>query len=124
MHVDDSWVGSTPRSPVPAFIGLAAQAKLVRFVSAGASALHTLLFGFNPGEATGTQGIGACSAESFLYVSRCSIYYPTLLFIKQPVYHAVGHFSHARVETHVKRRSCTRFCLNTVPLCFSIGDIG
>ncbi len=41
-----------------AFIGFAAQAKLVRFVSAGAFALHTLPFGFNPGDATWTQGIG------------------------------------------------------------------
>ncbi len=47
-----------PQSGVAAFIGFAAQAKLVRFVSAGAFALHTLPFSFNPGDATGTQGIG------------------------------------------------------------------
>ncbi len=52
-----SWVGSTPRSPAPAFIGFAAQAKLDRFASAGVSALHTLSFIFNPGDVTGTQGI-------------------------------------------------------------------
>ncbi len=37
----------------------AAQAKLTRFENAGASVFHTPLpFGFNPGDATGTQGIG------------------------------------------------------------------
>ncbi len=41
-----------------AFIGFAAQRKPIRFESAGASALHTLPFGFNPGDATGMQGIG------------------------------------------------------------------
>ncbi len=42
---------------VAAFRGFAAYARLE---SAGAPALniHTLPFGFNPGEATGTQGIG------------------------------------------------------------------
>ncbi len=51
-HSDVSWVVSTPRSPVMAFIGFAAQAKPVWFESAGASALHihTLPFGFNPGD--------------------------------------------------------------------------
>ncbi len=43
---------------VAAFIDFAAQAKPARFVSAGAAALHTLPFSFNPGDATGTQGIG------------------------------------------------------------------
>ncbi len=38
---------------VAAFIGFAN-----RFVSAESSALHTIPFGFNPGDATGTQGIG------------------------------------------------------------------
>ncbi len=47
-----------PSFGMAAFIGFAAQAKHVRFVSAGAFALHTLPFGFNPGDATGTQGIG------------------------------------------------------------------
>ncbi len=37
---------------VAAFIGFAAEVKLVRFESAGASALHTLPFGFNPVDAT------------------------------------------------------------------------
>ncbi len=51
------------RGPCPgvaAFIGLPAQAKLARLKSAGAFAIriHTLPFGFNPGDATGTQGIG------------------------------------------------------------------
>ncbi len=41
-----------------AFIGFAAQAKPARFESAGASSLHTLPFGFNPGDATGMQEIG------------------------------------------------------------------
>ncbi len=41
-----------------AFIGFVAQTESVRFESAGAFALHTpSLFGFNPGDATGTQGI-------------------------------------------------------------------
>ncbi len=47
-----------PSLGVAAFIGFAAQAKLVRFGSAGTFALHTLPFGFIPGDATGTQGIG------------------------------------------------------------------
>ncbi len=40
-----------------ALIGFVAQTKLARFVSAGASVLHTLPFGFDPGDAAGTQGI-------------------------------------------------------------------
>ncbi len=43
---------------VAALIGFAAQAKPDRFESAGASALHALPFGFNPGASAGTQGIG------------------------------------------------------------------
>ncbi len=43
---------------VAVFIGFAAQVKPVRFESAGASALHALPFSPNPGDATGTQGIG------------------------------------------------------------------
>ncbi len=47
-----------PSPGVAAFIGFAAQAKLVQFV------LNTLPFGFNPGDAvTGTQGIGVWSAK-------------------------------------------------------------
>ncbi len=41
-----------------AFVGFAAQAKSVWFESAGASAVHTLPFGVNPGDVTGTQEIG------------------------------------------------------------------
>ncbi len=48
---------------VAASIDFVAQAKLVRFVNAGASALHAVRFGFNPGDATGTQGIGRTSAK-------------------------------------------------------------
>ncbi len=48
---------------VAAFIDFAAEAKLVRFESAGTFALHTFPFGFNPGGATGTQGIGVGSVE-------------------------------------------------------------
>ncbi len=44
-----------PSPGVAAFIGFAAQA--------GASALHTLPFGFNPGDATVAQEIGVWSAE-------------------------------------------------------------
>ncbi len=56
--------GDAPPSPnVAAFIDFTAQAKLVRFESAGTFALHTFPFGFNPGGATGTQGIGICSVE-------------------------------------------------------------
>ncbi len=39
-----------PSPGLAAFIGFPAQAKLVRFVSAGASALLTLRFGYNPGD--------------------------------------------------------------------------
>ncbi len=40
-----------PSPDVAAFIGFAAQAKLSRFVIAGATAVHALPFGFNPGDA-------------------------------------------------------------------------
>ncbi len=51
------------RGVAAAFIDFTAKAKLVRFESAGAFALHTFPFGFTPGGATGTQGIGICSVE-------------------------------------------------------------
>ncbi len=54
-HGDVSWV---PIPGVTAFIGFTAKAKSVQFGSAGASALHTLPFGFNPGDVTGIQGVG------------------------------------------------------------------
>ncbi len=41
-----------------AFVDFAAQAKLARFESAGASALHTLRLDVYPGDATGTQKVG------------------------------------------------------------------
>ncbi len=49
-----------PSLGVAAFIGFAAQAKPVWFENATASTLHIhiLPFGFNPGDATGTRGIG------------------------------------------------------------------
>ncbi len=53
----------TSSPDVAAFIDFADEAKLIRFESAGAFALHTFPFGFNPGGATGTQGIGICSVE-------------------------------------------------------------
>ncbi len=60
------WKGDAPSSPdVAAFIDFAAKAKLVRFGSAGTFALHTFPFGFNPGGATWTQGIGICSVEVY-----------------------------------------------------------
>ncbi len=43
----DSW-----HIKVAAFIGFAAHAKLARFESTGASALHCLPFGFNPSDAS------------------------------------------------------------------------
>ncbi len=53
-----------PDTSVAAFSGFAAQAKSIRFEIAGASALHTpSLFCFNPGDATGTQGIGVYPAD-------------------------------------------------------------
>ncbi len=55
----DIWHTEALSSGVAPFIGLSAQAKLARFESAGASALHTL----SPGYAAGTQGIGVRSAE-------------------------------------------------------------
>ncbi len=52
VSVDDVlWVFSSPS--ITAYIGFAVQAKLVRFESAGASAL----FSFNPDNKTETQGI-------------------------------------------------------------------
>ncbi len=63
INKEEPWccfVGSLPTqfpSPgVAAYNGVAA--KPVRFESTGASALHTLSFSFNPGDATGTQRIG------------------------------------------------------------------
>ncbi len=41
-----------------AFINFAVQAMLIRFVSAGASTLHTVSFGFNPGDARDRSLIG------------------------------------------------------------------
>ncbi len=66
------WAGITKGEPwscfvssyhTAVFIGFADQAKPVRFESATASTLHTLLIGFNPGCGTGTQGVGVWSAE-------------------------------------------------------------
>ncbi len=62
-HGDVSWVYRVPSPDVTAYIGFAAQAKLARPESDGESAFHTLLFGFIPVDATGTQGIGVWSAE-------------------------------------------------------------
>ncbi len=53
-----SWHTEVLSPGVVAFIGFAAQAKPVQFESAGEPALHTFPFGFNPGDATGTQGMG------------------------------------------------------------------
>ncbi len=47
-----------PNPGVAGFIGFAAQTKPVQFESAGASALHIPPFGFNLGDAAGTQGRG------------------------------------------------------------------
>ncbi len=47
-----------PSPGVAAFIGFAAQTKPAWFESAGASALHIPPYGFNLGDAAGTQGIG------------------------------------------------------------------
>ncbi len=52
LHVE------VPSPGVAAFIGFAAQAKPVRFESAGAPVLHTITLGFKPGDTTGEQGIG------------------------------------------------------------------
>ncbi len=64
---DGSLEGSTLRFPVPTAPYLfAMQLKpslLARLESAGAVALHTLSFNFNLDNATGTQGIGVCSAN-------------------------------------------------------------
>ncbi len=61
--MDASWEVSAPKflsSDVATLIGLAAKAMPVRVEIAGASALHILLFSFNPDNAT---GIGIFSAE-------------------------------------------------------------
>ncbi len=50
-----------PSPGVAAFIGFATPAKLALVESAGASALHTLSFSVDLGDATGTQGIGVCA---------------------------------------------------------------
>ncbi len=62
-----------PSPGVAAFIGFAAEAKPVRFESTGASALHTLPFGFNPDDTMArTQGIGVLSA-GVCYIHRHSL---------------------------------------------------
>ncbi len=50
-------VNTVPSPDAAAFTGFTAQAKPVCFESAEASSLHTLPFGFNPGDATTTQGV-------------------------------------------------------------------
>ncbi len=69
-HGDASWVISTPSSSVPVSLHyLALQLKpslFVRFESAGASALHTLPFGFNSGAEAGTQWIGVLTSLPFV----------------------------------------------------------
>ncbi len=62
LPLTSAWAGITCPG-VAAFICLAAQAKPVRFESAGESAPHTFPFSFNPVDATGTQVIGVWSAE-------------------------------------------------------------
>ncbi len=60
-HGDVTWIANIPRSPVKsvaAFIGFAAQVKPAQFENVRASPLHTLPFGFNPGDAAETHGIG------------------------------------------------------------------
>ncbi len=52
-----------PSPGVAVLIDFTAQAKPIRFDSAGAAALHTLFIGLNPGDVTGSQGNGVCSAE-------------------------------------------------------------
>ncbi len=75
ITIDDaSWaVGTTsvPSSGVTPFIGFAAQAKLARFESARASALHTLRLDVYPGDATGTQGIGVNQQRCAHYIAIC-----------------------------------------------------
>ncbi len=53
-----SYYTAVPSPGVAAFIGFAAQVKPIRLESAEASTCHTLPFGFNPRDATGTQGTG------------------------------------------------------------------
>ncbi len=47
-----------PSLGVTAFVDFAAQARPARFEIAGASALHALSFGFNPGDARNMSLIG------------------------------------------------------------------
>ncbi len=59
--IHPGWVelASLKHDEVPSPGVTTAQAKLVQFVTVGASALHTSPpFGFNPGDATGKRGIG------------------------------------------------------------------
>ncbi len=57
-----------PSPGVAAFIGFAAQAKLVRLENAGASTLHILPFGFNPGDARDRSLIGRGVVTTPLFV--------------------------------------------------------
>ncbi len=47
-----------PSPDVATFIGFAAQTRLARFMTTGASALHTFPLGFNPGDARDRNLIG------------------------------------------------------------------
>ncbi len=62
------WHTEVSSPSVAAFISFVAQAKHVRFESAGTSALHTLPFGFNPGDARdrGFIGRGVLIAPPFI----------------------------------------------------------
>ncbi len=88
-HGDVSWVVSTPRSPVPASLHLLAlQLKL--FLHGLRAPLFThSFFGFNPGDATGTQGIGVWSAEVWW------LHYPLLEnFVGQKVFNLLPWFQY------------------------------
>ncbi len=63
-------VTEAPNPGVAAFIGFATQAKPTRFESAGTSTLHSLSFGFNPGDARDRSLIGRCVLSTPLYVGQ------------------------------------------------------
>ncbi len=60
------------------FIGFAAQAKFVVFESAGASALHALIFGLNPGGAKDRSLLGRSVYFIMSPIHCLAVVYPSI----------------------------------------------
>ncbi len=60
---DASWVVSAPKFLLPISLHLLASELTASLSGLSVRSPHTLPFGFNPGDAMGTQGIEICLAE-------------------------------------------------------------